>query len=268
MIKFFKIISHIYWKLYWFIKITIYKRKGSNHIFDVRIDDFKYKLTFGSQPITANIVQRIEGRREPETMAIYKSIIHPGMKVLELGACFGEFTVLINYLVGSKGKLVAIEGTPNIFSILENNYKINKLKNTEIYNLFISNSKNKVIFNKKDNHPYNAINKLKQLNEADNINQVSKLSSDYIEQQNLDLYSFLDKIKFYPDIIVMDIEGFEVDVIDSLFLNHNIGHRPIILFEVHESAYGEKDLEYMLKLLKENNYRYRRINTNILCYHN
>ena len=66
----------------------------------------------------------------------------------------------------------------------------------------------------------------------------------------------------------MDIEGFEVDVIDSLFLNHNIGHRPIILFEVHESAYGEKDLEYMLKLLKENNYRYRRINTNILCYHN
>ena len=47
-----------------FIKITIYKRKVVI-IFDVCIDDLN--IIIGSQPITANIVQRIEGRREPET---------------------------------------------------------------------------------------------------------------------------------------------------------------------------------------------------------
>ena len=162
MRKFFQKISVIYWKIYYWIKIQFYSAlaKKNNNIFDINLDGFKYKLTFLNQKIGPAIVQRIEGRRETETTAVYRTLVKPGMNVLELGACYGEFTVLLDHLVGPTGKLVSVEGTPNIFKILEKNFEINKLKNTHIHNLFISNSKSEITFLKNEMHPYNAIKRL------------------------------------------------------------------------------------------------------------
>ena len=258
--KIFTLISIIYNRLYWWTKIFIYKRKGNNHIFNVKIDDFEYKLSFGDQPITAKIVQRIEGRREPETLAIYKSIITPGMKVLELGACFGEFTVILDHLVGNKGKLLSVEGTPNIFKILENNFKLNNLENTSIHKLFISNDVEEVIFMKDDKHPYDAIDRLKG-------KKNSELSNDLVKQKSMKISTFLNIQKFQPDIILMDIEGFEVDVLEDLFLNEDVSYRPKILFEIHEQLYeDDKNIDYLLNLLRNNNYHSVRISSNLFCY--
>lgn len=258
--KIFTLISTIYNRLYWWTKIFIYKRKGNDHIFNVKIDDFEYKLSFGDQPITANIVQRIEGRREPETLAIYKSIITPGMKVLELGACFGEFTVILDHLVGNKGKLLSVEGTPNIFKILENNFKLNNLENTSIHKLFISNDAEEVIFMKDDKHPYDAIDRLKGKN-------YSELSNDLVKQKSMKISKFLNIQKFQPDIILMDIEGFEVDVLEDLLLNEDLSYRPKIMFEIHEQLYeADKNIDYLQNLLRNNNYHSVRISSNLFCY--
>ena len=256
----FTFISTAYNFFYWFTKKQIYKNYGKNYIFDVKIDDFDYKLTFRNQPITANIVQRIEGRRERETLAIYKSIIKPGMNVLELGACFGEFTVLLDHLVTQSGKVIAVEGTPNIFSILKKNFEINKLKNTEIHSLFISNADKDVIFDTKDNHPYNAINRLKN-------KELNKISINEVIQKKTKISEFLNKINFKPDVILMDIEGFEVDVIEDLFLRSDIKINPVILFEMHPQLYERhKDLSYVVDILEEKNYRCIQIDSNMLCY--
>ena len=231
--KIFTLISTIYNKLYWWTKINLYKGKGTEHVYDVKIDDFKYKLCFGDQPITANIVQRIEGRREPETLAIYKSVVRPGMKVLELGACFGEFTVVLDHLVGNRGKLLSVEGTPNIFKILEKNFKLNNLKNTSIHKVFISNETEEIIFMKSDNHPYDAIDRLKGKKE-------NEISNDTVIQKSMKISKFLRIQEFQPDVILMDIEGFEVDVLEDLFLNENLTYKPMILFETHKQLYEEK----------------------------
>ena len=258
--KFFTLISTIYNKLYWWAKINLYKGKGTSHVHDVKIDDFEYKLCFLDQPITANIVQRIEGRREPETLAIYKSIIKPGMKVLELGACFGEFTILLDHLVGNKGKLLSVEGTPNIFKILEKNFELNNLKNTNIHKLFISNNTEEVFFMKNDNHPYDAIDRLKG-------KKITEISNDLVIQKSMKISKFLDIHEFRPDVILMDIEGFEVDVLEDLFSDEGPSYKPIILFEIHEQLYDEKkNLDYLLNLLEVNNYHSVRISTNLFCY--
>lgn len=254
------IITKIYSHLYWWAKIKRYNKFGNNHIFNINIDNFKYKLTFGSHTITANIVQRIEGRREPETQAIYKSIIMPGMNVLEIGACFGEFTVLIDNLVGKKGRLLSIEGTPNIFKILEQNKKINNLQNTKIYNLFVTNSDKDIIFGTKDMHPYAAIDRIKSNDNPINHNET-------VIQKNVKVSNFLKELKFEPDVIVMDIEGFEVDVIEDLFLKNDLEKKPIILFENHPQYYNkDKNLEYLINILNKRNYRCIQINSNSLCY--
>ena len=260
MKKIFTLVSVLYNRLYWWTKISIYKRKGKNYIHDVKIDDFKYKMCFGNEPITANIVQRIEGRRELETLAVYKSIVRPGMKVLELGACFGEFTVLLDYLVGTSGKLVSVEGTPNIFKILQNNIKINKLKNTSIHKLFISNNEKEMYFGEEDNHPYNAINRSK------NNNKIEP-SSYYIKQKSMKISEFLKIQNFRPDVILMDIEGYEVHVIEDLFLGNKLSYKPKILFEIHDQFYPEnKNLEYLKDILKKQNYRCIQIGSNLFSY--
>ncbi len=259
MHKFFQKISLIYWKLYYWIKIKSYSRlsKKNDNIFDINLDGFHYKLTFLNQKIGPAIVQRIEGKREPETTAVYRSLVRPGMNVLELGACYGEFTVLLDHLVGPTGNLVSVEGTPNIFKILQKNFEINKLKNTKIFNLFISNSDNKVIFSKDDMHPYNAIKRL---------NDRKKLKMKEAEvQKNMRISEFLNNIVFKPDIIVMDIEGFEVDVIQDLFIKNKINYHPLILFEIHEHTY-KNGLEDLINILKNNNYNFRRIKENLLCF--
>lgn len=259
MSKFYQKISSMYWSIYYLIKIQFYYKlsKKNNNIFDIDLDGFKYKLTFLNQKIGPAIVQRIEGKREPETTAIYRSLVKPGMNVLELGACYGEFTVLLDHLVGPNGKLVSVEGTPNIFKILEKNIEINKLKNTRIFNLFISNTESEVVFLKDEMHPYNAIKRL-------NYKQAAKINNSKV-QKNLRITDFLNDILFKPDIIVMDIEGFEVDVIEDLFKSNKIDYHPLILFEIHEHTY-KNGLDNLINILKSNNYQLRRIKENLLCF--
>ena len=110
-----------------------------------------------------------------------------------------------------------------------------------------------------DKHPYDAIERLKD--------ETTVSSNKLFYQQKARITEFLDKINFYPDVIVMDIEGFEVDVIEDLLLGNNRpDHQPIILFEIHERLYdADKGLEYLQKILKDNNYHLIKIRENMLC---
>ena len=67
----------------------------------------------------------------------------------------------------------------------------------------------------------------------------------------------------------MDIEGIEVDAIEDLSSNYLDEHKPIILFEIHNDYYiGDKNLNYLLSILKNKNYILREIDGNILGYIN
>tara|TARA_B110000444_G_C18826770_1_gene590790 strand:+ start:765 stop:1478 length:714 start_codon:yes stop_codon:yes gene_type:complete len=235
----------------------MYSKYPHSHIFDINLDEFKYKLTFNNIKIGPAIVQRIEGRREPETTSVYRSIIQPGMKVMELGACYGEFTILIDHLVGENGQLISVEGTPNIFKILERNISINNLKNTKIYQTFIKNSKGVMVFNKDETHVYNAIKRSSKDSNKDS-NSLEKVECEK-------LTDFMKRINFYPEIIVMDIEGYEEDVIEDLFLINKTNYYPILLFEIHENFYN-KNIDYLEAILSKNNYIIRKIKDNNLCY--
>src|SRR3990167_1109849 len=48
---------------------------------------------------------------EPETTALFKSIVKPGMTCVDIGASIGYFTCLFSRAVGPTGKVIAIEPT-------------------------------------------------------------------------------------------------------------------------------------------------------------
>tara|TARA_B100000989_G_C19531974_1_gene470565 strand:+ start:5039 stop:5956 length:918 start_codon:yes stop_codon:yes gene_type:complete len=249
-----------------FIKLKTFKKikksiSKKDYIFNISINDLKFKMNFDGYPINGAISERIDGVREVQTTAILYSLLQPGNNVLEIGSCYGYFTNIISDIIKDTGKLIAIEGTPNNYKILKKNIVINKIKNTKTYNYFVDNNfaNNSIFFNANDINPYNAKNyDHKTLLHEDLINK--------IKVEKILLSDFLNKINFFPEFIFMDIEGYELHVLEDLF-NNTINYRPkYILFEIHNQFYPkEKPLDYLLDIISKNDYSYSKIDDKILC---
>lgn len=246
-------------RLMWRYRIARYARFGPNHIFDIKVDDLSFRMTFLDHKIGHGIVERLMARREPTTVAIIRSLVRPGSKVLELGGCYGYFTYIMAACAGDEGKIVSIEGTPNNFKVLRRNIELNNLKTVFAYNLFVTDKADRVSFGVNDEDPYGAIDRL--LNGGDDRDASS------VSVPTIRLSSFLEKIGFDPDYVFMDIEGFEVDVFKDFSARYFSRNRPAIVFELHESLYkGQQNLDFIKDILLKNHYYYRKDGTNLLCF--
>ena len=79
---------------------------------------------------------------EPETVALYKTIVASGMIVVDVGAHIGYFTRIFSKLVGEKGLVLAFEADEENLKILKEN--VAHLDNVKIFPLAVS-EKNGVI---------------------------------------------------------------------------------------------------------------------------
>lgn len=66
---------------------------------------------------------------EPIQTAVFKSRLKKKMRVVDIGANIGYYTLLAARLVGRKGQVFAFEPTPYTIRILRENIKLNKLRN-------------------------------------------------------------------------------------------------------------------------------------------
>jgi FkbM family methyltransferase len=237
--------------------VRAYKRYPPGHIFDVQAEDMPLKLTFLDYPLDIAIVERIEARREPETTAMMRALLRPGHKVLELGGCYGYFTSIQSRCVGPSGKIISIEGLPANFRILSENLRLNGADNVEPVNAFITSRADMVSFASDERSPYGAIDRLKagQVIDGDAVPTIR-------------ISEFLAERGFDPDIVFMDIEGFEVELFEDLDTScYFARHRPTFLFEIHEMFYErDRGLDWILQLLARSGYITRRAAGNILAF--
>ena len=154
---------------------------------------------------------------------------------------------------------MAVEGTPNTYKVLLKNIQLNNLDNVIAYNYFVTNEPGQVWFKPDENHPYAAIGRLQR--------QDDHPSTDSVIVPAGPLSSFLEEIPFRPDHLFMDIEGFEAEVFGDFSAGYFSVNRPIVLFEIHEQFYKHpKDLAFIEDVLDQNDYYYRRIGHNLLCF--
>lgn len=106
-----------------------YSKFKTNHVFDITVGEISFKMTFLDYSLNPLITERIEARREPETVAIIKSLLGEGDKVVEIGSCYGYFTLIMSKCVGSSGRVISIESLPKHFAVLQKNMKINNITN-------------------------------------------------------------------------------------------------------------------------------------------
>lgn len=235
-----------------------YRGFKPGHVFDIRVDDMAFKMSFGDYRLGGAIIERIEGRREPSTVAIIKSLVHEGNRVVELGGCYGYFTMIMSRCAGASGQVVSIEGTPNNLQILENNLRLNGVSNVKTYNVFVTSRASEARFTPDERHPYGAISRL---------DGETPQNGNTISVPAVRLSTFLEDIRFQPDHLFMDIEGFEAEVFEDFATGYLTSHRPVIVFERHEQFYHPgRGLDYITGVLDTNGYTYRRIAGNLVCF--
>ena len=78
------------------------------------------------------------GTWEPNVSAVIEKLLSPGDLCVDIGANVGYDTLLASHLVGPYGSVVAIEASPNIFSLLSRNIDENDARNIRLVQKAVS----------------------------------------------------------------------------------------------------------------------------------
>ena len=138
----------------------------------------------------------------------------------DLGAHWGYFSILASKFVGIKGKVYAFEPMPQNFQRLEQNIRINNVKNIATLNLAVSDENRTIKFSNSSDTFANTY--------------INAGSEDFIEVKSISLDQFvLEKSVSPPHFIKIDVEGAEIDVLkgaERLIREH----RPVIHLSTHD----------------------------------
>jgi FkbM family methyltransferase len=74
-----------------------------------------------------------QGHSEPATARFLASFLRPGMKFWDVGAHFGEFSLVASKRVGETGQVVVFEPQPRMFGYLARNVQSNRARNVALY---------------------------------------------------------------------------------------------------------------------------------------
>lgn len=216
-----------------------------------KIHDYKLLLSLDDPGIARALA--VVGSREGETKFLLEKMLRSDSIVLDVGANIGYYTSMIAKRINKKsgGFIYAVEPDPTNFHRLKANLKLNKITNVNTYLYAMSNK--------------NCISKL-HLSNLSNVHTLlpndvqNQMSGNTINVRTISLPSFVKKIgNSSIDLIRMDIEGCEVEVLDSLvsFVKKN-NSKPAVLFEIHSGKYNDKhSLVKQLKRLIKLGYKFK-----------
>ena len=118
----------------------------------------------------------------------------PGATVVDVGAGLGDDVVVISKLVGSKGRVVAIEAHPGTFRQLEKTIRLNNLSNVHAINRAVSDHEHETMISNEEEHIGN---------------RLVSTGGIQVKAETLDL--ILGRIDCpAPDLLKINIEGAEV----------------------------------------------------------
>lgn len=172
----------------------------------------------------------LNGIREPECTRIMKKWLKKDMTVVELGANIGYYALMEASIIGKKGKIYAVEPFPSNFELLQKNIKLNPYENIiEPYNIAIGDK--------------SGTEKLYVSNEHNLCNMLASETTDFVEVKTETLDNFVTDKKL-PDLIRMDIEGYEYYVLDGMKKTLQQCKSCKMFIEVHPFQMYEQGLDY------------------------
>ncbi|MBD0360023.1 MAG: FkbM family methyltransferase [Nitrososphaeraceae archaeon] len=187
--------------------------------------------------------------REEDIIKLFRP--REGDTVVDVGAHIGKYTIVASKMVGSKGKVIAIEAHPANYDVLKKNIALNKLNNVIALNFAVHSKEGMVkLYEPGQEEGFTIYNTI--MNDRKTSNK-----QNYIEVQAKMLDSiFLENAIKEVNWIKIDVEGAEFDVLNGA---RNILSRSkdlSILIEIHNLGVKHRNLyEPIIELLKLNRFR-------------
>jgi len=226
----------------------VYVEKNRYHVKKI----FGYKMLLDMEDLGLSRALMFFGQRELEHKYILERYLRKGDTVLDLGANIGYYANMEAEIVGDEGRVIAIEPNPDNLRLLELNLLLNHNKHISqvvhgaggnedgIAELFLSDKSNLHSF-------------IRDANSNGSVLSVPMFS----------MKTIIEKFGEF-DFLRMDIEGFEVNVLESLLETlPAMSKKPGILFETHLPKYSnEFNLKTSMAKLFENGYKATAIASN------
>jgi FkbM family methyltransferase len=187
--------------------------------------------------------------REEDIVKLFRP--KEGDIVIDVGAHIGKYTILASKMVGSTGKVIAIEAHPANYDILNKNIVLNKLSNVTTLNYAV--------------HSKEAMVKLYEPGQEEGFTIYNTIMSDR-ERVNNQKYievkaNTLDSLMLANGIsqvnwIKVDVEGAELEVLKGSTSVLSSSKDISILLEVHNVGDKKKTFyEPIMTLLRSNKFR-------------
>ena len=158
--------------------------------------------------------------------------------VVDVGACLGRYTLTSSNLVGENGRVVAIEGDPSHYEMLNKNLKLNKVSNITAINcmvgskdmhLIVGSEHNYLILDSKDMHINCQDGSYREFDE----NGRAQIGNTTVHLNTLDNLLINNHGIREVNWMKIDVEGAELEVLKGA---HNIlsnSKRIKLLIEIH-----------------------------------
>lgn len=204
----------------------------------------KYNIRFRLPNLVDSIGYELyfNGQYENETIDYIINKIPPNGIFIDVGANIGAISIFVAHKRPDV-QVYAIEASEKIYNYLKENVSLNNLSNIRTYNFIIHNVDDKEI-------------KLYAPDDQFGKGSLEKtFTTDYELIKTITLNTFITNNKIHPDLIKVDVQGYELFVFQGLesFIR-NTKQRPEILFEFEdwseEIAMGKENISIAQKYLK------------------
>lgn len=176
-----------------------------------KLEGYKFKLSIDS--LYSFEYFKFHDKTIKKELSAFKKISEKHDRFLDVGALHGIFSFV--FTNGNHKKSIAVDPSPIAYPILEKNIKLN-LNDIESEQIALSNSNSRIRMK------FNWQHLEATLIEGD--------EDVFIESVKMD--EFISNKSFYPDLIKIDVEGYEFFVLNggSVYLSE---HKPTIFLELH-----------------------------------
>ncbi len=186
-------------------------------------------VEIGKHPglITPRIQRSMElGRYEMAEIKLVEQCLRPGDRVLDIGGGLGFLATRLA-LNEAVDEVLTVEANPSLIEVIRDTFERNGVADRAscLHGAFVKGDKKKEIdFYLRHNFW------------ASSLSGDGKAYDEVVQIPRLDLNAVL--AEFRPTLLVCDIEGGEIDLIEQ----HNIGSLDRVAMEVHPGVYGEAGL--------------------------
>jgi FkbM family methyltransferase len=233
----------IYFILEWYASFFTPRYSKKEPVIVKEIQGSKMYLDMRDKGVSRELALR--GIREELFTKTLRGALREGDCVLDVGANIGYYALMAACLVGPQGKVYAIEPVSHNIKLLEDSIRLNNYSNIETFNLAMGQSESVSKLYLSDHPNWSSFYRPRQV-------------TGQIDIQITSIDSFL-KDKRSPDVIRMDVEGYEYEILLGMSDLLESG-RPLRLFiEFHPDIIERQRAAAFLSTLRKYEFQLKKV---------